>query len=284
MNTGNANNTPGGAAIEASHYNAGDPGPGGTGSGGSIDLDCGWSFGIAGATGSGIGENLSQSQLEDILASAPDDSFEIRYQCYLPNGEPFDNEYYLTGDDADSLGADFPPDPADLIDPFALAEQAVNEITLPIPHIETSPPVEAGTYAQLETYLAIANWDQTPSATATAGPVVVEVTATPVGQTWTIYDRYRGGEETISCEGPGSTEEGSDCTWEPEHSSDGQPNGNEWQAEATGEACFYAEVTVEWEMTWTVGGEPGEPALDPGVASGSTCLVVAEVQAIVEAD
>lgn len=286
VHNGNATNTEQGAQVAAGSFYSGNPGEHGTGSGGSIDMDCGWYLegGGVGAGGFGLGGDFSVSELNDILESSPNDTIRIQYQCYTPTGASFGEPYYVDyNGDPLSLGVDFPPDPADLIDPFELAEQAVNELVLPIPHIETSPSIEDGTYAQLPTYLAMLNWDEVGPATATAGPVVVEVVANPVQQTWTIYDRYRDETVTTTCAGPGGTAEAEGgCAWTPEHSSAGQPNGNEWQDEATGEPCFYAEVMVQWEMTWTVDGAPGEPALAPGFSAGSTCLVVAEVQAIVD--
>lgn len=274
---GGAHNTPGGAEAIASYTSAKQPGPSGTGSGSTKQYDCYYqTVSRENLDVPGGGDRLTEAELQDIFDARgreEGDTMEVRLRCDDPDtGEPVFDE-----------AVDWPDETAeDVIDPAALAEDARNAIVLPVPQVETSPPIEAGTYATLPTYLGITNWEQTLTAEAIAGPVEVVVTATPVDQHWTFHDRHRGTTESVECAGSGSADaESGDCIWEPSHSSDGQPGGNEWQDEATGEPCFYSTVTVEWQYTWTLGGAE-QGTLEPGFVAGSTCLVVAEVQAVVD--
>jgi hypothetical protein len=271
VNGGNANNTPDGAAIEAG-YNRGANPQGGSGVaqvGSPVVYDCYWSLdGLSRASESDLNQELEEDGGEQtraiFLCRDPDTGAVVG----TPEARPW------------------PPEGEDpiVIDPYALAVTAHNQITLPVPHIATSPPISSGSYATLPTYLNVVNWDQGPlTASASAGPITVTVEANPVSAEWVIQDRARGTEHRVTCTGPGSLDGAvDDCAWTPDHSSDGQPADNPWTGEATGEPCFYAEVYFTWSMSWTVNGEPGSPALDDGVTAGSTCLVVAEVQAVID--
>jgi hypothetical protein len=106
--------------------------------------------------------------------------------------------------------------------------------------------------------------------------VTVTAVATPISHQWLIEDPLRE-NQVVACDGPGAVFDGTGappagaCAWTPTHSSAGQPDSNP----TTGEPCFPATVTVEWEVTWS-GGVLGE--LD---SSASTCIVVHEIQAVV---
>lgn len=275
---GGAHNTQGGAEAIANYTNAGNPGPSGTGTGGGTkQYDCYWqTIGQDDLGGDGDGDKLTETQLQEIFDAdglQDGETMSVRLRCDDPDtGEAvFDGEVEWPGATIE-----------DLVDPEALAQDARDAIVLPAPHVETSPPIDSGTYAQLDTYLGISNWEQSLTAEAVAGPVEVVVTAEPVEQYWTFHDRFRGGTDTVTCGGPGSADaESGDCIYTFAHSSDGQPNGNDWQAEGTGEPCFYSTVTVQWEFSWTLNGA-AQGSLEDGYVSGSTCLVVAEVQAVVD--
>jgi hypothetical protein len=171
-----------------------------------------------------------------------------------------------------------------LVDPALLAEIARSRLVFPAPAVSTSPPADQGTYAQLATFFFMENWAPV-EASAAAGPVTARVTATPLRQTWTIRDTYRGSSETVSCEGPGAAFNPSEllaaqlppaCGWTPVHSSAGQTPRGGVQAEA----CFPTTVTLTWGVRWSSTIGPGG-ALGEGTSSTDLCLVVAELQAVV---
>jgi hypothetical protein len=171
-----------------------------------------------------------------------------------------------------------------LVDPAVLAEVARSRLVFPAPAVSTSPSADQGTYAQLPTFFFVENWG--PVATsAAAGPVAARVTATPLRQTWTIRDTFRGSSESVSCEGPGAAFDPSRpleaqlppaCGWTPVHSSAGQTARGGAQAEA----CFPTTVTVAWDVRWSSTIGPGG-VLGEGTSSTDLCLVVAELQAVV---
>jgi hypothetical protein len=174
-----------------------------------------------------------------------------------------------------------------LVDPAQLAEIARERMSWPSPTVSTSPPLEQGTYAQLSTFFHIDNWEPVTSPPATAGGAWATVTGTPESQSWVIQDTHRGSSETVTCPGAGSLYDQSRpyeaqvppaCGWTPTHSSDGQTH----TSPQTGEPCFPATVTVEWDVSWTSNVGAGGP-LGQGSSTTSVCLVVAELQATVVA-
>jgi hypothetical protein len=182
-------------------------------------------------------------------------------------------------------GAGGPGGPVVVIDPAVLARIARSRLVFPGPLVSTSPPADQGTYAQLPTFFFVENWGDV-SEQASAGPVTATVTASPVRQTWAIHDTFRGGTETVSCEGPGAAFDPlrpvedqlpPACGWTPRHSSAGQRQ----HGGAQGEACFPTMVTVAWDVRWGsnigAGGVLGE-----GTSTTELCLVVAELQAVVD--
>lgn len=172
------------------------------------------------------------------------------------------------------------------IDPADLAQDAWNMIDYPIPVGEAAPPLDVGTYAQLPTGFGVDDWD-TLTATATAGPpddpaaVTSTVTANPVQQEWIVHDSLRG-DYSFSCEQQGTASPDSPCAWEPEHSSAGQTLVHP----DTGEPCFDVTILVQWEVMWEwTAPEPyesGTESLGSDWMASSTCLVVAEIQAVVD--
>lgn len=176
-------------------------------------------------------------------------------------------------------------EPVPDVDPATLAEEAIDELTFPVPNGQTSPPLDTGSYAQLTTYFEVNDW-VTLTASAAAGPITSTVTATPnqleivlidnVGDWWDGEPRSLG---TANCEEPapdsGST---ATCEWDPPHSSAGQVTAHP----TTGEPCFEVVILVEWSLNWSVEGADGGGPLPSAWMGSSTCIVVAEIQAVID--
>jgi hypothetical protein len=157
-----------------------------------------------------------------------------------------------------------PPPP-----PEVLARQAVNQLTLGAPPIETSP--KGAQLVNVPTWLWLARSAWAPvSATASVPGESVTATARPSTVTWALGDGT-----TVSCQGPGTpyapggdpSAPSPDCGHTYRRSSAGEP----------GEA-FAVSATVTWSVTWEGGGQSGSlPAL---TTTTSATLRVAESQAI----
>lgn len=192
----------------------------------------------------------------------------------------YDNSRTMWVSPADPATAPAPGPAPVLVDPAVLAASARSMIVFPAPVPRSSPGVEEGTYARLPTAFWVEGWAPV-SESATAGPVTATVTARPLRQEWTVHDGLRGTSETVSCDGQGeAVTAGSDaepaCGWTPTHSSAGQPS----VTGSRGEACFATTVTVTWAVTWGSTLGPGG-SLGTGTSSADTCLIVAEIQAVV---
>jgi hypothetical protein len=157
----------------------------------------------------------------------------------------------------------------DAVDPAALAAQAVESVSIPVPVIATSPDLQA-LIVQVPTWLWVDSaWWTTYSATASAGDVSATVAAQPTSATWSTGDGA-----TVTCQGPGApwvpgmAEEASDCTHVYTSSSEPQPAGS-----------YPLSVTVEFGVTWTsnIGASGSLPALS---RTASTQVQVGEIQAI----
>lgn len=175
------------------------------------------------------------------------------------------------------------------VDPSVLADEAIDELTFPVPNGQTSPPLDSGSYAQLPTYFEVNDW-VTLTASAQAGPITSTVTATPtqleivlfdnIGESWGAEPRSLG---TADCSAPPPDSAVATCEWLPPHSSAGQTTPHP----DTGEPCFEVVVLVEWTVTWEATG-PFDPAYPTSGTLGSTwmgsstCIVVAEIQAVVD--
>lgn len=166
-----------------------------------------------------------------------------------------------------------------LIDPAVLAAAARSRLGFPPPVPRTSPGLDTGTYAQLPTALWVEGWEAS-SSSASAGPVTATVTARPVAQEWRISDGLRGDVHSVDCSGPGAPPVGGQvgaCGWTPGHSSAGQTT----RGGSASEPCFPITVTVTWDVAWTANVPGAGGPLGEGTSSTDTCLVVAEVQALV---
>jgi hypothetical protein len=199
----------------------------------------------------------------------------------LSSGEPV----RIPGEEDDGDPFPWAPGQGDApIDPAVLADIARSRLEFPQPSGGMTPPLETGTFAQLDTYFFVDNWGPV-DASATAGSVTATVTATPIHQAWAISDTLRGATYPVSCDGPGVAFDPASggeappgaCTWPPPHSSAGQSSNNS----PSGQACFSATVTITWDVSWTAEGAPGGGPLGTGTSSASTCIVVQEIQAVV---
>lgn len=193
--------------------------------------------------------------------------------CYDANG------FIISSDPTTwAPGAEGEP-PAPVIDPAVLAGAARSRLTFPAPVPRTSPDLEGGTFAQLPTAFWVEGWGAS-SASASAGPVTATVTATPVSQQWTIRDAVRRAEDSVVCDGPGAPAvdgQAGACGWTPSHSSAGQQT----RGGSAGEPCFPTTVTVTWDVGWQANVPGAGGPLGQGTSSTDTCLVVAELQAVV---
>jgi hypothetical protein len=263
----------GGAAVTADFQPNGNGNGGGGGGGGGRGDNSGITCRLTFATGAGSrSDDLSGEELQaayDQQVGAGRSSVAVVRICSDEQGTIVSTELI-----------DWAPGTPVQVDPAALAEMAREWLVFPVPSGETSPPLATGTVAQLPTYVAIDNWAAV-SRTATAGPVTATVIATPARQTWRV-----GGEVVVECDGPGvlveagATAPPEACAWTPEHSSAGQPTRSE-----SGEPCFDVTITLTWDVRWTSTGAGGAGGpLDDGTRSSRTCIVVAEVQAVVSGE
>jgi hypothetical protein len=246
------------------------PAPSGRGRASNSPIRCSlWPIGVAPNP-----EIPTTESLESLWARrAPGTtSLEVMRVCYDEGGN------IVSADEstwAPSAGGDPPP----LIDPAFLAATARSRLAFPPPVPRTSPGLDTGTYAQLSTAFWVEGW-QDASSSATAGPVTATVTARPVSQEWQIRDALRGDSESVVCEGPGRPPAGGEpgvCSWTPRHSSAGQSG----RGGLGNEPCFPATVTVTWGVAWRANVPGAGGSLGEGTSSTDTCLVVAEIQAVV---
>ena len=152
-----------------------------------------------------------------------------------------------------------------------MAQQAVSELTLPNPQIDTSPSPGADQLVGLPTWLWLgkAGWQATTATAAVPGESVT-ATATPASVTWSFGDGT-----TLVCQGPGTPYTASDssdaasptCGHTYASSSAGQPDD-----------AFTVTATVSWSVTWAGGGQAGTV---PGLHNtATTALRVADVQSL----
>ncbi len=154
-----------------------------------------------------------------------------------------------------------------LVDPTALAQEALESVRIDSPVIRTSPSEDGRLYVHVPTWLWIdRGWWRPYTATAQAGRVWATVTAQPVSVTWDLGDGA-----TVSCAGPGTA-------WTPSAGGDESACSHTYRRSTSGGALTMS-ATVTLEVTWTsnapVGGEL------PAISRASTIDVeVGEIQAI----
>ena len=144
-----------------------------------------------------------------------------------------------------------------------IAYNARNGLTLPAPHVHTSP--KGKTYVQLRTGLWVdpGDFDGEKAPAVVPGQTVTAI-ATPKSITWNM------GESTVTCQTAGS-QKGTRCGYTYERSSAGQPGGK-----------YAIAVTVTWNVYWTCVGDCDAAQgtfADPTMSmTTNTALAVGEVQ------
>ena len=179
-------------------------------------------------------------------------------------------EYWCEGTGAVAVDGYFIVPEGGLVDPAALAQQALQSVQIAPPAIRTSPEESGRLYVQIPTWLWIdSSWWQPYTATAQAGRVWSTVTARPVSVTWGTGD---GGSEV--CRGPGGA-------WAPGVDEDAGNRTHTYRrssASADG-GTFDLSATVRLEITWTSNAPFGGTL--PAITRTSTLDVeVGEIQAI----
>lgn len=157
-----------------------------------------------------------------------------------------------------------------LVDPEALAQEALASAAIAPPAIRTSPSEHGKLFVQVPTWLWLDRaWWHSYTATASTGRVWSTVTARPVSVSWKLGDGT-----TVSCTGAGTEwtagapEDGSDCRHTYRRSS----------AESRG-GTFAMVATVRLEVTWTSNAPFGGTL--PAISRTSSLDVeVGEIQAI----
>jgi hypothetical protein len=157
-----------------------------------------------------------------------------------------------------------------VVDPQALAQQALASIGISGPSIRTSPDAANRLYVRVPTWLWVdGSWWHGYEATASTGRVTATVSARPVTASWVLGD---GG--STSCNGPGVAwraglpESATDCSHTYTTSSAGQAGGT-----------FALGATVQLEVTWT--SNIGAGGTLPAIArSSSRAVEVGEIQAV----
>ena len=157
-----------------------------------------------------------------------------------------------------------------LVDPTALAQQALASVGIAGPAIATSPSAADRLYVQVPTWLWVDDtWWRPYEATARAGRVSSTVTARPVRTSWSLGDG-----KTVTCAGPGRAwqpgllESSSDCVHTYTVSSAERPEG-----------VFDLRATVAFVVSWS--SNTGQGGTLPAVTRSSSVAVrVGEIQAI----
>lgn len=159
------------------------------------------------------------------------------------------------------------------VDPVDLAQDAEDRTPIPEPRVRMNPGAGEEQVVNLATWLWIdrAQW-QPVSASASAGGVTVTTTATPTRVEWDM-----GNGDVVTCAGPGTRYDRSrpagaqhtDCSYTYRRSSASQPGG-----------AYIVQVTVVWDVTWSVVGAPGGGALGASRRTTTVPIRVAEIQAV----
>lgn len=156
-----------------------------------------------------------------------------------------------------------------LVDPEALALQALESVSVPEPVIATSPPA-GDLVVHVPTWLWLSDgWWDAYTATASAGRVSSTVTVEPTTAVWATGDGA-----TTTCDGPGVAwerglaESATDCSHTYTSPSEGAEGG-------TFSLSVEVELTVSWSSNSGAGGE-----LPVMTATGAQAVRVGEIQAI----
>jgi hypothetical protein len=154
-----------------------------------------------------------------------------------------------------------------------LAEEAFDRTTVPLPEVRLNPPDGSDQVVNLPTWLWVdpAQW-QSVTASASAGPISVTVTARPQRIEWDL-----GNGDRVACPGPGTpydasrpaADQASSCSYTYRRSSAAAPEGT-----------YRIKASVVWRVTWVASGVAASG--DLGSVSRTTTIPVrvAEVQAV----
>ncbi len=194
--------------------------------------------------------------------------------------------FHANGTTAGRSGVTFYPQNKP-VDPVQLMQTAKNHLPLPAPMVQLSPAADLWQYVQMPTWAWVPRSSWTAlTASASAGPVAVTVTATPVRLVFTYQTSGGGSSATATCGGPGtpysdrlaSTENpqhpvlaaSPDCGWTWHQSSADTPDQR-----------YSVTAHVMYHVVWTVRGGPGGG--DLGELNGRDAnlrVSVGEIQAV----
>lgn len=163
------------------------------------------------------------------------------------------------------------PGPAAAPTPATLAQQAVQQLTLPDFAIDASPSPAADQLVGLPSWLWLAGADWQPTtATAAVPGESVTATATPTTVTWNLGDGT-----TLVCDGPGTPYGAADTPDE------GSPTcGHTFTTSSAGQPhdAFTVTATISWSVTWAGGGKTGTvPDLE---TTATTTMRVAAIESL----
>jgi hypothetical protein len=153
-----------------------------------------------------------------------------------------------------------------LVDPAVLAQQAVDSLRLPRPRIAASPEAAQLVHLPVWLWLEGDSW-QTQTASASVPGLTVTARAVPTQVTWSM-----GEGSTVVCDGPGTP-------WK---------RGNDAKAASPDCGHTYTRpsatplrttVVVDWEVTWSGGGQSG--TVPPMTTTASVSWTVTESHALV---
>jgi len=162
--------------------------------------------------------------------------------------------------------------------PNALAQQAVDSLTLPSPLINLNP--SSFSVVNLNSWLWVdpASWHSF-RATATAGGVTATATAVPKTVSWSMGDGH-----SVECNGPGTpyqsaipaSAQSTDCSYTYGRSSAGEPSPDG----DPNNGAFTVVSTILWTVTWSATGAAGGGALPQLRTSSTTHVRVEQVESV----
>jgi hypothetical protein len=162
--------------------------------------------------------------------------------------------------------------------PSALAQQAVDALTLPSPVVNLNP--SAFSVVNLRSWLWIdpQAWHSF-RATATAGSVSATAVAVPSTVSWTMGDGH-----SVVCGGPGTpyqptipeAAQTTDCSYTYLRSSAGQPSADG----DSNDRAFRVTATITWTVSWLATGVAGGGLLPPLHTSSTVPVRVEQVESI----
>lgn len=155
-----------------------------------------------------------------------------------------------------------------LVDPAALAQEALESVEIAPPEIRTSPSEDGQLYVQLPTWLWIdAGWWHSYTATARTGRVWSTVKARPVSVSWTTGD---GG--AVPCHGPGTP-------WSPSASEVDSDCTHTYRHPSAADGSYSLSAAVTFEVAWTSNIAEGG-TLETISRTSTVDVEVGEIQAI----